>query len=179
MASEIGVTKQAIHKKIKQEPLATSLQGLTETKGNVIYVSVDGEKLIKSAFIKGDLEITTTKKTGLVDDYRQLQSELTNSLREQLQDFKEQSSFLQDQNKDLSEQLTQEREHSREQTDRITELATEMAKLANNAQHLHAGDIMPRITDPMQPTSGGFETPPQKSGIFQRLFKKSIKKTEK
>ncbi len=51
IADEIGVSKQAVFKKIKREPLSTSLQGLTATvDGKLRMVEVDGEKLIKQAF---------------------------------------------------------------------------------------------------------------------------------
>lgn len=50
IADEIGVSKQAVFKKIKREPLSTSLRGLTSTVDGRLTVSVDGEKLIKQAF---------------------------------------------------------------------------------------------------------------------------------
>ena len=50
IADEIGVSKQAVFKKIKREPLSTSLQGLTATVDGKLMVEVDGEKLIKQAF---------------------------------------------------------------------------------------------------------------------------------
>ena len=50
IADEIGVSKQAVFKKIKREPLSTSLQGFTATVDGRLMVEVDGEKLIKQAF---------------------------------------------------------------------------------------------------------------------------------
>jgi len=50
IADEIGVSKQAVHQKIKQEPLSTSLRQLTSTKGRTLTIDVDGESLIKRAF---------------------------------------------------------------------------------------------------------------------------------
>lgn len=52
IAEEIGVSRQAVYKKIKREPLSTSLQPFLSTVNNVIYSNVDGEMLIKSAFNK-------------------------------------------------------------------------------------------------------------------------------
>ena len=49
IADEIGLSKQAVFKKIKREPLSTSLQGLTATVDGRLMVEVDGEKLIKQA----------------------------------------------------------------------------------------------------------------------------------
>ena len=52
IADEIGVSKQAVFKKIKREPLSTSLQGLTATVDGRLMVEVDGEKLINRRFLK-------------------------------------------------------------------------------------------------------------------------------
>ena len=49
IADEIGVSKQAVFKKMKREPLSTSLRGLTSTVDGRLMVEVDGEKLIKQA----------------------------------------------------------------------------------------------------------------------------------
>jgi transcriptional regulator with XRE-family HTH domain len=51
IADEIGVTKQAVHQKRKGKELSTALQPFTTTVDGVVYISVDGEKLIKSAFV--------------------------------------------------------------------------------------------------------------------------------
>ncbi|MBE6821459.1 MAG: hypothetical protein E7516_10490 [Ruminococcaceae bacterium] len=50
IADEIGVSKQAVFKKINRQPLSTELMGLTSTVDGRLMVSVDGEKLIKQAF---------------------------------------------------------------------------------------------------------------------------------
>ena len=42
IADEIGVSKQAVFKKIKREPLSTSLRGLTSTVDGVVDGQVDG-----------------------------------------------------------------------------------------------------------------------------------------
>lgn len=50
IAQEIGVSKQAVFKKINRQPLSTKLEGLTATVDGRLMVSVDGEMLIKQAF---------------------------------------------------------------------------------------------------------------------------------
>jgi hypothetical protein len=50
IADELGVSKQAVHQKRKAPALSTTLRPLTSTVGGVVYIAVDGEKLIKSAF---------------------------------------------------------------------------------------------------------------------------------
>ena len=52
IAAALGVSKQAIHKKRKSEPLSTSLRQLTTTVDGTVYISEDGFSLIKQAFSK-------------------------------------------------------------------------------------------------------------------------------
>ena len=52
IADEIGVSKQAVQKRLSREPLCTSIQPYISTVGGVKYIEVVGEKLIKSAFSK-------------------------------------------------------------------------------------------------------------------------------
>ena len=66
IADEIGVSKQAVFKKIKREPLSTSLQGLTATVDGRLMVEVDGEKLIKQAFSEIAPSTTDNQLTGAV-----------------------------------------------------------------------------------------------------------------
>ena len=49
-ADEIGVSKQAVWQKIKKES-SIDLRQFTSKKGNTVYVDVDGQKVIKSAFL--------------------------------------------------------------------------------------------------------------------------------
>ncbi|WP_289119963.1 hypothetical protein [uncultured Bacteroides sp.] len=67
IADEIGVSKQAVFKKIKREPLSTSLQGLTSTVDGRLMVSVDGENLIKSAFLPSVPSTDHQQVDGAVD----------------------------------------------------------------------------------------------------------------
>lgn len=67
IADEIGVSKQAVFKKIKREPLSTSLQGLTSTVDGRLTVSVDGEKLIKQAFSQEKPSTNHQPVDGVVD----------------------------------------------------------------------------------------------------------------
>ena len=49
LADELGVSKQAIWQKIKRDT-SIDLRQFTSTKGNTVYVDVDGQKAIKSMF---------------------------------------------------------------------------------------------------------------------------------
>ena len=159
IADEIGVSKQAVHKKIKQEPLSTSLQGLSINHGKGLQFPADGEKLIKQAFEKNE---ATTSKPSKPTTVNRHSVDMVDKLIESLQG---QIKTLTDQNKDLREQLNKEREHSRGQADNITGLATELSRLANNAQQLHAIESVkqpPQLTDEL--------TAQKKKGFFNRLF---------
>ena len=67
IADEIGVTKQAVFKKIKSEPLSTSLQRFISKVDGTVYISVDGENLVKQAFIKNDPSTKTDNQPSTVD----------------------------------------------------------------------------------------------------------------
>ena len=64
IADEIGVSKQAVYKKIKQEPLSTNLQDMLSTVDNKLTVSIDGENAIKQAF---QSQLLSTKFTHIVN----------------------------------------------------------------------------------------------------------------
>lgn len=49
LADELGVSKQAIWQKIKRDA-SIDLRQFTSTKGNTVYVDVDGQKVIKEMF---------------------------------------------------------------------------------------------------------------------------------
>ena len=49
LADELGVSKQAIWQKIKRDA-SINLRQFTSTKGNTVYVDVDGQKAIKAMF---------------------------------------------------------------------------------------------------------------------------------
>lgn len=155
IAEEIGVSKQAVFKKIKREPLSTSLQGLTTTVDGRLMVSVDGEKLIKQAFLGHEPSTTDNQLTaevdGLVDGSSTKkeksgaevdgQNRLYEILERELQAKNEQIAALQ-------AELSKERQHSREQAERI-------AVLADQAQRLQLAQMQPQqiesSADPAEP----------------------------
>jgi hypothetical protein len=50
VANDLGVSKEAVRKKMKSEPLATNLQTHIKKNGNLIQISETGEYIIKSTF---------------------------------------------------------------------------------------------------------------------------------
>jgi len=69
IADEIGVTKQAVHQKRKSKLLSTALQPFTSTVEGVVYISVDGENLIKSAFSAIDRKHVYVNEPSTVDGH--------------------------------------------------------------------------------------------------------------
>ena len=52
IADEIGVSKQAVQKRITREPLYTCIQPYIATIGGTKYIAVVGENLVKQAFLE-------------------------------------------------------------------------------------------------------------------------------
>ena len=67
IADEIGVSKQAVWQKIKKES-SIDLRQFTSKKGNTVYVDVDGQKAIKSAFFNKTSTTKRQQKVFVVDN---------------------------------------------------------------------------------------------------------------
>ena len=148
ISKEIGVSTQAVYKKIKKEPLSTSLHGLLTTVDNKLTADETGERLIKATFNKNTVPSASTKE---IDN---LTTEFIRSLQAQIES-------LTLQNEDLRQQLNEERQHSREQAEKMLPLLEQAQTLASNAQHLQALDnIKPQLAGE------------KKKGFFSRIFAK-------
>ncbi|MGO2743615.1 MAG: RepB-like protein [Pseudolactococcus laudensis] len=66
LADELGVSKQAIWQKIKRDT-SIDLRQFTSTKGNTVYVDVDGQKAIKSMF-SNDSSTRNRQQKDDIDD---------------------------------------------------------------------------------------------------------------
>lgn len=113
IADELGVTKQAVHQKRKSKELSIALQPFTTMVDGVVYISVDGENLIKRAFLKNDRKQVDGSFAPPED------SEIV---------------FLRGQVEKLQTELDKEREHNREKDkqllDTLNKLAESQAALA-------------------------------------------------
>ena len=102
--------------------------------GKTIYISVDGEMLIKQAFNKLNIvnpidKVDDNKTTTIVNQVDDVKLQLMDSLQSRIDSLIEQ-------NRDLREQLNKEREYSREQTDKLSNLVAQFAELSRNSQIL-------------------------------------------
>ena len=144
IADEIGVSKQAVFKKIKREPLSTSLQGLTATVDGRLMVEVDGEKLIKQAFSEIAPSTTDNQLTvvdGLVDGASTPNAEKTAEVDGVI-------SVLQATIDTLQGQLEVKDRQIEQQAQTITRLTDALAaaqQTAVAAQALHAGTIQQQL----------------------------------
>ena len=171
IADEIGVSKQAVFKKIKREPLSTSLQGLTSTVDGRLMVSVDGEKLVKRAFVGNMPSTTDNQLTGKVDDLVDAPS--TKNEEETAADDGV-ISVLQATIDVLQGQLEVKDRQIEQQAQTITRLTDALAaaqQTAQAAQALHAGTIQQQLTDGSI-DSGEDNSEKERKTWFQRMFHK-------
>lgn len=138
IADEIGVSKQAVFKKIKREPLSTSLQGLTATVDGKLMVEVDGEKLIKQAFSEIAPSTTDNQLTGAVDG---LVDAPSTKNAEKTAEVDGVISVLQATIDTLQGQL----EVKDRQIEKLTEALVTAQQTAAAAQALHAGMIQQQL----------------------------------
>lgn len=168
IAEEIGVSKQAVFKKIKQVPLSTEIEKFISTVDGKKLVSVDGENLIKQAFqrkqktanvnvdAKDDGKMFTVggnagntvdgipfasqgRENTLVATFQTAIDALASQLEAKDQQLAAKDRQLEEKDKQLERQ-----------TKTIEELATSLAvaqHTAQAAQALHAGTIQRQIED--------------------------------
>ncbi len=168
IADEIGVSKQAVFKKIKREPLSTSLQGLTATVDGRLMVEVDGEKLIKQAFSEIAPSTTDNQLTGAVDGLVDAPS--TKNAEKTAEDDGV-ISVLQATIDTLQGQLEVKDRQIEQQAQTITRLTDALAaaqQTAAAAQALHAGTIQQQLITGEAGTDQ--QEPEQKKSWFSKIF---------
>lgn len=165
IADEIGVSKQAVFKKIKREPLSTSLQGLTTTVDGRLMVEVDGEKLIKQAFSEITPSTTDNQLTGAVDG---LVDGASTKNEEKMAAVDGVISVLQATIDTLQGQL----EVKDRQIEKLTEALVAAQQTAAAAQALHAGTIQQQLLTGEAGADQQGQEPEQKRGWFSKLFGK-------
>ena len=172
IADEIGVSKQAVFKKIEREPLSTSLQGLTTTVDGRLMVEVDGEKLIKQAFSEITPSTTDNQLTGAVDG---LVDAPSTKNAEKTAEVDGVISVLQATIDTLQGQLEVKDRQIEQQAQTITRLTDALAaaqQTAAAAQALHAGTIQQQFLnsdDNMDQPGKGVQS---KQNWFDRIFRR-------
>ena len=169
IADEIGVSKQAVFKKIKREPLSTSLQGFTATVDGRLMVEVDGEKLIKQAFSEIAPSTTTNRLTGAVDG---LVDAPSTKNEEKMAEVDGVISVLKATIDTLQGQLEVKDRQIEQQAQTIIRLTDTLAaaqQTAAAAQALHAGTIQQQLLTGEAGVDQ--QEPEQKRGWFSKLFR--------
>ena len=168
IADEIGVSKQAVFKKIKREPLSTSLQGLTATVDGRLMVEVDGEKLIKQAFSEIAPSTTDNQLTGAVDGLVDAPStknaEKTAEVDDVIADLQATIDTLQGQLEVKDRQIEQQAQT----ITRLTDALAAAQQTAAAAQALHAGTIQQQLITGEAGTDQ--QEPEQKKSWFSKIF---------
>ena len=161
IADEIGVSKQAVFKKIKREPLSTSLQGLTATVDGKLMVEVDGEKLIKQAFFeKTQTEIENQSQTKTQTENREV-GDLVCVLQATIDTLQGQLEVKDRQIEQQAQTIT-----------RLTDALAAAQQTAAAAQALHAGTIQQQLLTGEAGADQQGQEPEQKRGWFSKLFGK-------
>ena len=157
IADEIGVSKQAVFKKIKREPLSTSLQGLTATVDGRLMVEVDGEKLIKQAFYENTPSTKPStkneEKTVAVDGVISVLQATIDTLQGQL------------------EVKDRQIEQQAQTITRLTDALAAAQQTVAAAQALHAGTIQQQLITGEAGADQQGQEPEQKRGWFSKLFR--------
>ncbi len=167
IADEIGVSKQAVFKKIKHEPLSTSLQGLTATVDGRLMVEVDGEKLIKQAFSEIAPSTTDNQLTGAVDGLVDgLVDGASTKNAEKTAEVDGVISVLQATIDTLQGQL----EVKDRQIAKLNEALVAAQQTAAAAQALHAGTMKQQLLSGESGADQQGREPEGKRSWFQKLF---------
>lgn len=127
LADEIGVSKQAVWQKIKKES-SIDLRQFTSKKGNTVYVDVDGQKVIKSAFFNK----TSTKKRQqkvFVDDNMNNSVDDNPEGNEEILFLRNLVSELQSEKKDLHKLLDQQQRLALQDKKLLEEYKSEINEL--------------------------------------------------
>lgn len=165
IAAELGVTRQAVYKKIKSNSeLSTSLQEFTVNQGKFTVYSLQGQELIKQAFSNSDnvnCKPSTDSKQKAVD------SKLVDTLQATI------------------ETLTKQLEVKDNQINTLTETVKELTIALKAAQALHGMDKQQNVIETKvkqaepRPTGAAQrqqpkqeQRPHKKRNLLDRLFRR-------
>lgn len=161
IADEIGVSKQAVQKRLSREPLYTCIQPYISTKEHTKYISVDGEILIKQAFSSPSPNdgIDTVVGNLYTPDVHSLYISLQQELEHKNKLIEEQQQTIQQQQQNIND---------------LTNALNNMTVSLQGAHALHAGTMQKQFADTIPPEDT--ETPidkaasePQKVSFFDKL----------
>lgn len=140
IADELGVSKQAVQKRLSREPLYTTVAPYISTIDGVKYIAVVGENLVKSAFSKSSVDKTSDlsidKSENLSIDKTDLYTPIIEVLQATIDTLQGQLVAKDEQIRTLQEQLSAKDV----QIGQITAAMESTAAALTAAQALHAAD---------------------------------------
>lgn len=194
IAAELGVTRQAVYKKLKNNPdLTTSLQPYVTTKGKLTTYGLQGQELIKQSFSNLSVNQTDNQcvNQSVNHDNQVLTSlqDANNLLKSQIADKDNQINLLQSQLDFLKAQLSDkdktidslqaDKAKLNERLDKAETNISNLTTALTAAQALHGMDKQQAVIEVKEQASAEPEQKepaedpaPQKLSFFQRLFRK-------
>jgi hypothetical protein len=158
IAKELGVSPQAVYKRMTVEFNNQYADHIKRTQNGKYELDPVAEEFIKGLF-------------NYVQQ-RDIEPVVQPTIQPLLNQLNIENAFLRERIELLEGELTAERAHSRGQADKITELAENLAKLANNAQQLHGAEIIPRLSG--NDSIAEVERPARLQGFWARVFGKNM-----
>ncbi|MGM0260587.1 RepB-like protein [Enterococcus sp. AZ102] len=146
IADEIGVSKQAVWQKIKKES-SINLRQFTSKKGNTVYVDIDGQKAIKSAFLKK----TSTKKRQqklFVDDNVNGSVDGDSEEKEEVLFLRSLVSEIQSEKKELHKLLDQQQRLALQDKKLLEEYKEEIKELKSLTTESTSADLFKDVDEP-------------------------------
>lgn len=174
IAAEIGVSKQAVQKRIAREPLYTCISPCLYTEKGTKYIDENGEELIKSAFNKSK---PTTTSIDMSMDESNVSIDIADNQKENVY-----SDVYSDVHSDiikiLQENITVLQEQLKIKDKQIEDLTTTVKTQAESINFDRKNELAETFVDGQALLMGG-ELPPKqgeekekKKGFLQRLFNK-------
>lgn len=162
IAAALGVSKQAIHKKRKSEPLSTSLRQLTTTVDGTVYISEDGFSLIKQAFSKKQRQ---PDRQPVDDNQPQVDGEVDGKVDGQKAAEIE---FLREQIRAMNDQL----KAKDLQLERLQKTIDDLNRALDQEQRLHllTKNDPQKLEAPEAPQEAPAEPAPPKRGFLDWIF---------
>lgn len=134
IADEIGVSKQAVQKRIAREPLHSSVYAYIDKVGGVLYIAYTGEMLIKQAFADNKcIQVADNQPTTNIDNVYSVLKATIDTLQEQL-NVKDNQILLKD-----------------KQIEELNLRLAEAHKMVEQAQQLHGADKALELKEAQEP----------------------------
>lgn len=161
IANEIGVSKQAVQKRLKTEPLCSSIQPYMSTKDGTQYIDVGGENLIKSAYAQAIRQPTAD---NVPDNHAEVggngYSELYGVLLETVSALRQQLEVKDEQIKNKDEQIL-----------KLTDINKNLSESINAERRNELAETMGHIIDGGNLIESNGK-PTSKKSFFRRFFTK-------